>query len=68
MAVDTRLDQASPAGTPQLLFSLRGEHQLNNYAVTPEGDRILAIAPGEERERGAATVVLNWVSGIDLVR
>ncbi|HSG46312.1 MAG TPA: hypothetical protein VLA43_00730, partial [Longimicrobiales bacterium] len=66
MAVDTRLDRASPAGTPQLLFSLRGEHPLNNYAVTPEGDRILAIVPGEERDGGAATVVLNWGSGVEL--
>jgi serine/threonine-protein kinase len=64
MSVDTRLGQDSPAGTPRALFDLRARHQLNNYAVTPDGERILAIIPVEDGQQESATVVLDWVVGV----
>ena len=53
-----------PSSKGATLFELRAEAVMNNYAVTPDGDRILAIVPGEEGQGGAATVVLNWAAGL----
>jgi Tol biopolymer transport system component len=72
MAADTRLDRDSPAGTPRVLFSFQdsglpnvGASTRNNYAVTPDGERIVLIVPVAEGEGGSATVVLDWASGVE---
>jgi len=60
MAVDTRLDRESPAGTPRVLFGLRGLGPLNSYAVTPDGARVLALVPVSASGEHSASVVLDW--------
>jgi serine/threonine-protein kinase len=68
MVVDTRLGQDSPVGTPRALFGLRGLSPVNNYAVTPDGARILALVPGSGSGERSASVVLYWDPGIDVRR
>ena len=64
MVVDIRLGQDLPAGTPRELFEIGQLESRNEYAVTPDGQRFLAIVPGGTATIGSAIVILNWAAGL----
>ncbi len=71
MAVQTRLEQDSPAGTPRTLFRLQvpsSAVRRNHYAVSPDGQRIVAIVPADGSDQPSVSVVLNWASGAEVRR
>jgi hypothetical protein len=64
MAVEVTTQPSFSAGTPKALFE--GRYQLspilNNYDVSPDGQRFLMLKPSETREAAPTqiNVVLNW--------
>ena len=65
MAVDIATQPSFTAGKPRMLFEGRyepGPVQLNNYDVSPDGQRFLMLKPSESAEAAPTqiNVVLNW--------
>jgi Tol biopolymer transport system component len=61
MGVEIELGSERPAGVPQELFVLGEPRGDNSYAVSPDGQRILAIVSEGAASR-SATVVLDWAT------
>jgi hypothetical protein len=69
MAAEFRGRDERPAGTPRALFTVplsasgsRGYGR--KYAVSPDGQRFVAIVPAADQPAHPATVILNWRAGI----
>jgi hypothetical protein len=62
MVVEMRLGEDRPAGTPRELFAIGEPKWANAYAVTPDGERILAIV-SEDTAIHSATIMLDWAAG-----
>jgi hypothetical protein len=65
MVVDIRPGDAPLAGPPRVLFrveriSVPWSGTGHGYAVTPDGQRFIAIVPVVDASPRAATVILNW--------
>jgi hypothetical protein len=69
MAVEFHDQSDRPAGGPRSLFTIAvsGSGPLGygrKYAVTPDGQRVLAIVSATDQASHPATVILNWQSGL----
>ena len=61
MAVAVRSGALFEAGAPQRLLRVFWSE---NYAVTPDGSRILAVVPAAFARASSLRVVTNWFAGL----
>ncbi len=61
MATDVDVTSDRPAGTARALFTIAGLAQVARpYAVTPDGQRVVAIVSVADPTPRPATLILNW--------
>jgi Tol biopolymer transport system component/aminoglycoside phosphotransferase (APT) family kinase protein len=64
MAAEFHAGSERLVGAPRQLFTItgagRGPFDFRNYAVTPDGQRFVAIVAAEDDTPHPATVILNW--------
>jgi eukaryotic-like serine/threonine-protein kinase len=67
IAVDIRVGAGIETGAPHVLFDtgLSVGPNLDQYAVSPDGNRFLLLLPAEESATTPITVVINWTSLIN---
>lgn len=54
-----------PVGTPRSLFTIAGSGGGRSYAVTPDGQRFVAIVSTIDPTPHPATVILNWRAALE---
>ena len=69
MAAEFHAGTDRPAGVPRALFTIAGSGGWplgfgRSYAVTPDGQRVIAIVSATDPTPHPATVILNWPAGI----
>ncbi len=66
MAVPIRAGSTLEPGAPEALFAtgIAVELNIDQYAVTPDGQRFLVIEPVGSSVQTPITVVLNWAAGL----
>jgi hypothetical protein len=66
MTVGIRTSPTLLVGKPAPLFQLRGRGSWQDYAVTPDGRRILAIEPQVIADELPLDVTVNWPGALGL--
>jgi Tol biopolymer transport system component len=65
MAVGIKALATLEPGTPRRLFSTAGVSiEMDQYAVTADGQRFLVLVPAGDATSSPITVVLNWTAGL----
>ena len=63
MVAELQPGDGQPAGAPRKLFALSGPPTTaQTFAVTPDGQRIIAIVAEASKAQRAATVIVNWTA------
>lgn len=65
MAAEFHAQSDRPVGTPRSLFTIAGSRGGRSYAVTPDGQRFVAIVSTIDPTPHPATVILNWRAALE---